>query len=252
MIGKKISSASPMPLAVEVKKLFFRYGSEYVLEDINASIDDGEYIAIIGPNGGGKTTFIKLLCGLLKPTKGEIFLYGKPAHKQQSLIGYLPQNTAFKLDIPLLAKEVILQGKLKAKKFFFNKTDYKALENIAKKLGIEELLNKKIATLSGGQRQKVLLARALIANPKILVLDEPTAAVDLKGQEDIYTLLKELSITRIVVSHDIRILLEGVQRVFYINRKLVVHDNISLPISPTKGHFCEMELIKELKKGCYE
>ncbi len=236
--------------AVEVHNLYFRYDKEYVLEDITATIWDQEYIAIIGPNGGGKSTFVRLLLGLLQPTQGEIFLYNKPPLQARHLVGYLPQNVNFHLEIPLLAREVILQGRLGPKKFRFNAMDYKLLAQVAKELEIDTLLDKKIANLSGGERQRVLLARALITKPKLLILDEPTAAVDINAQKRIYEILKTLKMTKIVISHDINILLEGVDRVFYLNRKLFIHDNIPLKLQNNKGHFCEMELFEELKRRC--
>ena len=238
-------------VAIAIEGLSFAYDKEYVLENISAKIYENEYIAIIGPNGGGKTTLLKLLLGLLEPTKGSIEIFGKPPQKARHLIGYLPQHINFNLDIPLLAREVILQGRLTLKKRRFNEEDILALQDIARSLHIEHLLEKKIGSLSGGERQRVLLARALVTNPKILLLDEPTAAVDIAAQKEIYALLKELALTKIVVSHDINILLEGVSRVFYINRKLFIHDNVKLEIEAKDGHFCEMELFEELRRGCH-
>ncbi len=236
--------------AVEVKELYFRYDKEYVLENITATIWDKEYIAIIGPNGGGKSTFVRLLLGLLQPTKGEILIYGKPPLQARHMIGYLPQNVNFNLDIPLLAREVILQGRLESGKFRFDSEDIKLLYQIAKELDIENLLDRKISDLSGGQRQRVLLARALITKPKLLILDEPTASVDIASQKRIYQILKTLDMTKIVISHDINILLEGVDRVFYLNRKLFIHENIHLEVQSKDGHFCEMELFEELRRRC--
>ena len=235
-----------MQSAIKIDHLYFRYDKEYVLEDISATIADREYIAIIGPNGGGKSTFVKLLLGLLTPTQGKIEIYGNAPDKSRETIGYLPQNIHFNLDIPLQAREVILQGRLSAKKRSFTKEDFETLHSIAQKLRIAHLLNKKIGQLSGGERQRVLLARALATKPKILILDEPTAAVDFTTQKEIYQLLQELDLTKIVVSHDINILLQGVDRVFYINRKLYIHEHIDIEIKPKEGHFCEMELFEQL------
>ena len=239
----------PSP-AIEVRHLYFAYNKEYVLQDINVTIEEGEFIAIIGPNGGGKSTFLKLLLGLLKPTRGEVFVYGKPASQMREVFGYLPQNINFSLDIPLTAKEVVLQGRLTPGKFRYTQEDMQKLHQIAHKLHIRDLLDQKIGALSGGQRQRVLLARALVSEPKILILDEPTASVDLEAQKAIYKLLQELQMTKIVVSHDINIIFEGVKRVFYINRSLIVHENIPLQIDRKDGHFCEMDLFEELFKGC--
>jgi len=237
-------------LAIEIEHLWFRYDKEYVLEDIDARIYDKEYIAIIGPNGGGKTTFVRLLAGLLRPTKGKIAIYGMPPQQARQIIGYLPQNVNFGLDIPLLAKEVILQGRLGRGKFRYSDDDMAKLEQIARRLSITDILHRKIGDLSGGQRQRVLLARALMTDPKLLILDEPTASVDLGAQKQIYAILQELQITRLVVSHDINIILKGVERVFYINRKLYIHENLPMRIEHEGEHFCEMDLFEELQKGC--
>ncbi|NPA04333.1 MAG: metal ABC transporter ATP-binding protein [Epsilonproteobacteria bacterium] len=239
-----------MRLAISIKNLFFKYRNENVLEEINATICEGEYIALIGPNGGGKSTLLKLILGLLTPTQGEVLIFGKPPFKQRKLLGYMPQYVNFKLELPLLVKEVILQGRLERFKFRYTPNDFKALYEISQKLKIENLLDKKISTLSGGLRQRVLLARALIANPKILLLDEPTASVDMKAQREIYALLKTLPITKLVVSHDINLLLEGVDRVFYVNKRLVIHESLDIKISsPREGHFCQVELFEELKRS---
>ncbi len=235
-----------MPYAVEVSDLWFSYDKEPVLQNINATIKEGEYIAIIGPNGGGKTTFLKLLLGLLKPQKGKILIYGKPPQLASSLIGYTPQNVHQNSDMPLRVIDVILQGRLCGTKLRFGKEDKEVAIQKAHELGIEHLLYTKIANLSGGQRQRTLIARALACEPKILVLDEPTAAIDMEGQNQIYKLLKNLPLTRIVVSHDIKILLEGVDRVFYINKELVIHDNLHFDLHP-QGHFCEMELLEAIR-----
>ncbi len=236
--------------AIEVENLFFKYNKEYVLEDINLKIFENEYIAIIGPNGGGKTTFLKLLLGLLTPTKGSIKIYAKPPSRFKTSIGYLPQRVNFNLDMPISVKDIVLQGRLKNGKFFYEKEDYKKCDQILEKLDIKDLKHRKISELSGGQRQKILLSRALVSEPKILILDEPTASIDIKGQKEIYKILKELELTKIVVSHDIEILFEGVDRVAYINRKLFMHENPGIAIEPTEGHFCEMELFDYLRKNC--
>lgn len=236
-------------IAIEVKNLFFKYDKEYILEDINLKIFENEYIAIIGPNGGGKTTFLKLLLGLLIPTKGSIKVYDKPPSRYKTSIGYLPQRVNFNLDMPISVKDIVLQGRLSSKKLFYEKEDYKKCDQILEKLDLKDLKERKISQLSGGQRQKILLARALVSEPKILILDEPTASIDIKGQKEIYKILKELELTKIVVSHDIKILFEGVDRVAYINRKLFMHENPNIGLEPAEGHFCEMELFDYLRKN---
>jgi len=232
--------------AVEIKNLYFKYEKEFVLEDINFSLNDKEFMTIIGPNGGGKTTLLKLLLGFLKPTKGNIKIYNKSPKENKSIIGYVPQHTTFSLDIPITVFDIVLQGRLKKGKFFYQKKDKEKAKQMLNKLKIYEFKNKKIKDLSGGQRQKVLIARALVSEPKILIMDEPTSAIDPKGQKEILDLIENLKITRIIVSHDIKILLRNVDKIAYIHKKAILHEGPKLNI-PKDKHFCEVELIDFLK-----
>ena len=226
--------------AIEVKHLYFKYENEWVLEDINFTLKDKEFMAIIGPNGGGKTTLLKILLGFLKPNRGEIKI-------KTSKIGYVPQYTNFSLDIPISVLDVVLQGKLSKFKFFYNESDKQIAIEKLKLVKMEEYKNKKISDLSGGQRQRVLIARALVANPEILLLDEPTSAIDIKGQKEIYEILKTLDITKVIISHDINILLEGVNKVAWINKTLVLHKTPDLHFQKGEGHFCEIEFINSIQ-----
>ncbi len=232
--------------AVEVKNLYFKYYKEWILEDINFTLNDKEFMAIIGPNGGGKTTLLKLLLGFLNPIKGEIKIYSKPPKKNRNIIGYVPQHTNFSLDLPITVFDIVLQGRLKKGKFFYSKEDKEKAKEILNTLNIYNLANKKIKDLSGGQRQKVLIARALVSKPKILMMDEPTSAIDPKGQKEILDLIENFEITRLVVSHDIKILLRDVDKIAYIHKKAVIHEGPKLNI-PKDKHFCEVELIDFLK-----
>ena len=232
--------------AVEVKHVYFKYENEWVLEDVNFSLEDKEFMAIIGPNGGGKTTLLKILLGFLKPTIGKVKIYGKPPEKNRLLIGYVPQHTNFALDLPITVFDIVLQGRLKKGKFFYNKEDKEKAKEVLKTLDIYNLKDKKIKNLSGGQRQKVLIARALVSEPKLLIMDEPTSAIDPKGQKEILDLIESFNITRIVVSHDIKILLRKVDKIAYIHKKAVIHEGPKLKI-PIDKHFCEIELINFLK-----
>jgi zinc transport system ATP-binding protein len=232
--------------AVEVKHLYFKYENEWVLEDISFTLKDKEFLAIIGPNGGGKTTLLKILLGFLKPSKGEVLIYSTPPKKAREIIGYVPQHTNFSLDIPITVFDIVLQGRVKKKKFFYSKEDKSKAEEIMDKLGILEFKNRKIKDLSGGQRQKVLIARALVSEPKIILMDEPTSAIDPTGQKEILDLIETLDMTRIVVSHDIKILLRNVDKIAFIHKKAVIHEGPKLNI-PKDKHFCEIELIDFLK-----
>jgi zinc transport system ATP-binding protein len=236
--------------AVTVKNVYFKYDKEIVLENINFSLKDKEFMAIIGPNGGGKTTLLKLMLGFLKPTSGEILIYSKLPNNTHELIGYVPQHTNFSLDIPITVFDIVMQGRLKKGKFFYTNVDKEKANEVLKTLKIEKFKNRKIKDLSGGQRQKVLIARALVSEPKIVIMDEPTSAIDTNGQKEILDLIENLDITRVVVSHDIKILLRKVDKIAFINKKAVIHEGPKLNI-PKDKHFCEVELIEFLKdKSC--
>ena len=232
--------------AVEVKNLYFKYEKEWVLENINFFLKDKEFMAIIGPNGGGKTTLLRLLLGFLTPIKGEIKIYGKSPKENREIIGYVPQHTNFSLDLPITVFDIVLQGRLKKGKFFYNNLDKEKAKEVLQTLNIFSLKNKKIKDLSGGQRQKVLIARALVSEPKILIMDEPTSAIDPTGQKEILDLIESFEVTRIVVSHDIKILLRNVDKIAYIHKKAIIHEGPKLNI-PKDSHFCEVELIDFLK-----
>ena len=235
-----------MTKALIIKNLYFMYEKNFVLEDINLTLEDKEFLTIIGPNGGGKTTLLRIILGLLKPFKGEILIYNKPPYKASNFIGYVPQHTNFSLDIPITVFDIVLEGRLKAFKFFYSKEDKEKTIQILKKIKIEHLKDKRIKELSGGERQKVLIARALNSNPKIIIMDEPTSAIDPQGQKEILNLIENLNITRVVVSHDLKILLRKVDKIVYINKKLILHQGPKLNI-PKDKHFCEIELIDFLR-----
>ena len=232
---------------ISVNNLFFKYNKINVLENINLDIKNSDFLAIIGPNGGGKSTLLKLLLGLIKPQKGNIQKSIKTDY-----IGYVPQNTDLNTDFPITALEVVLMGHIKKQKslFGYSKDDKACAMNSLEKVGMKEFANTKIGDLSGGQRQRVFIARSLCASPKIILLDEPTANIDVKGQREIYELLKELnkSICIVVVSHDISVLLNYAKNVAHINKNLVYHniENLNSKIDNENEHMCEVELLSAL------
>ncbi len=238
-----------MKKQIEVKELSFTYHDNTILENINLTLDDGDYLAIIGPNGGGKTTFVKLLLGLKEPRSGTITICKDAPQKARHKIGYLPQYINFNMDMPINVMDIVLQGRMQKNRLFFRDDDYHIAEQQLEKMGILHLKERKIKELSGGQRQRVLLARALAKEPTILILDEPTASIDVEGQKEIYTLLNALPQTKIVVSHDINILFEGVNKVAHINKTLHLHKGVSGTVRKDEGHFCEMELLDILKEN---
>ncbi len=236
-----------MKKQIEVRDLWFSYGKTPILEHVDLDVYEGDFLALIGPNGGGKTTLIKLLLGLRTPKRGTIRILGTTPAKARSRIGYLPQYINFNMDLPINVIDIVMQGRLKKNKLFYDARDREIAYAQMRKMKIASIAHRKIKELSGGQRQRVLLARALCMDPEILILDEPTASIDPKGQKEIYALLKELPQTKIIVSHDINILFEGVNRVAHINKTLYMHERIQTALHPRKGHFCEVELLDILK-----
>ena len=234
---------------INISNLYYKYHKTDVLENINLSIKDDDFLAIIGPNGGGKSTLLKLILGLLTPVTGKI-----DKKLKNSSIGYVPQNTNLNIDFPITALEIVLMGHIVSKKriFGYSKEDIACAMESLKKVSMEKFANSKIGDLSGGQRQRVFIARALCSNPKIMLLDEPTASIDVKGQREIYELLKELNkfICIVVVSHDISVLLNYAKNVAHINKNLVYHslENIQKNLDTQNEHLCEVELLSALGK----
>ena len=240
---------------LKIEKLSFAYEKQTVLENINLSVNPKDFLAIIGPNGGGKSTLLKLILGINKIQKGSIKIEDKNSILCLNDIGYVPQNTNINTDFPIKVIEVVLMGRTKEKKSFwgYSKNELQKASQSLAKVGMEKYKNSKIGSLSGGQRQRVMIARALFTNPKILLLDEPTSSIDVKGQKDIYRLLKDLSkeVTIVVVSHDISIVLEYATKVAYINHTLVLHnlENSKKIFDTNNKHFCEVELLSLLQNN---
>lgn len=234
---------------LEIDNLTFDYDGTNVLENINLSLDEKDFLAIIGPNGGGKSTLLNLILGILETKNGKITINNQDPSRQLSNIGYVPQNTNINTSFPIKVIEVVLMGHISDKKPLFGYSDAEkacALGALTQ-VGMEQFANAKIGSLSGGQRQRVMIARALCNHPTLLLLDEPTASIDVDGQRKIYELLKDLNklMTIIVVSHDISVTLNYANKVAYINKFLTLHNNISrFSTTPQNGHFCEVELMQ--------
>ncbi|MBU5438594.1 metal ABC transporter ATP-binding protein [Tissierella sp. MSJ-40] len=213
---------------LSIKDLTLKYGKNEVLTNVSFQVQQGDYIGIVGPNGSGKTTFINAILGLKTPFKGEIE-FNKDIVKQSS-IGYLPQRSIRNDKLfPAKVREVVATGLLAEKKEpkFYVQEDYNKVDKILEKLRIEELKNKKIGDLSGGQQQRVLLARAMVASPKILILDEPTNALDSKTREELYDILKILNIedkvTIMIVSHDLKTIGKYINKILYLEGKVIFY-----------------------------
>ena len=217
---------------IEIKNLDFAYTREAVLKDVNLTIRQKDFVAIIGPNGGGKTTLLKLVLGLLAPVKGTVRVDGKSPQEASPCIGYVPQDVHTNRSFPITAIDVVLMGKLDPNKRLSRRSTANRREALAalERMEMAVHADKKIGLLSGGQRQRVFIARALVAGPKLLLLDEPTASIDTKGQADFYRLLRELNkdITVLVVSHDLFVISRYVKSVACVNKKLHYHDQAEI------------------------
>lgn len=219
-------------IVIDINNVSFNYGMVSVLEDISLRIHEDEFIGIIGPNASGKSTLLKLILGLLKPDQGTIKISNKKCQHAKNHIGYVPQRVDFSRDFPVTVEEAVLMGHITSSSLFFkfSKSEIASAEKAMQKLEIENIAKRQIGSLSGGQLQRVLIARALVCQPNILILDEPTSNVDMRVEEDIFALLKNYSehMTIIVVSHDIAFISGYVDRVACLNHTLVCHDTESI------------------------
>lgn len=208
---------------IDVKNLAVNYGDFRALHDVSFSLSEGDFLAVVGPNGSGKSTLIKALSGLLKPNEGVINRAAKLTH-----IGYLPQKSTYADPrFPATVREIVASGLLGNKKFprFLTNENYKSVDDALKLLKIEDLKYKRIGHLSGGQQQRALLARALVSNPSILILDEPTGALDPTSRDCFYSTLKEMnekhSVTIIIVSHDSHEIGNFAKSILFLDRQVL-------------------------------
>ncbi|WP_320170696.1 ABC transporter ATP-binding protein [Maridesulfovibrio sp.] len=216
---------------ISFRNVNFGYGPHPVLTDLNFDIYRGDYVAVIGPNGGGKTTLIKLLLGLLKPQCGEIDILGLPPGRHGEKVGYMPQYTTVSRSFPITVRDAVLMGKVSPGLggifgLSFDRRASRAVETALERVGMLKHIERKVSDLSGGQKQRVFIARAIVDEPQLLLLDEPTASVDQAGKSGLYCLLRELNreMTVVMVSHDISVLGQGVKSVACVNRKVHLHD----------------------------
>lgn len=214
--------------AIEVEHVFYSYEGSEVLKDVSFTLESGEFLGIIGPNGGGKTTLLKLLLGILKPDRGWIRVLGQEPHDASHRVGYVPQNMAFSRSFPISVVDVALMGRLSRSRIGkkYKEEDRQKVESVLKRVGMWDHRDRLMSKLSGGQRQRVLIARALATDPEILFLDEPTAGVDSEFQTDLYDFLKELNreVTIVVITHDIGVVSSYMKSIACLNRYFIFHD----------------------------
>ena len=222
----------PIPVITLEKVSFAYYGMLPVLQNICLTVQAGEFLGLVGPNGGGKSTLLKLILGLLQPIHGKISVLGRSPRWGRAALGYVPQHVSFPRDFPISVLETVLLGRIGKTRFWggYCSEDRQRAEQAMAESGIVDLKQRQIGQLSGGQLQRVLIARALVSQPEILILDEPTSNIDLRTEEEIFDLLKQLNarMTIIVVSHDIAFITRYVTRVACLNGTLVCHQTAPL------------------------
>lgn len=210
---------------VDFKNVSFYYDERPVLEDISFSIKKDDFIAVLGPNGGGKTTLLKIILGLLRPSEGAVRVFGSKPGTDRKLIGYLPQNILYDINFPIDVFNAVIMGRYRGLLHKYTEKDEELTLDALKTVGMLEYKDRHISMLSGGQLQRVLIARAIVRKPELLLLDEPMSSVDPVTQKSIYELFNELSkkMAIIFVTHDIGAISVHIDRVFCLNRKLYYH-----------------------------
>lgn len=242
-----INAASPLSV-IDVRSLSFSYNGNLVLENVNFSVKKGEFLGVFGPNGGGKTTLLRLIMGFLEPQKGAIRVLGNPPQEARPSIGYVPQFSRYDKKFPISVLEIVMMGCL-AEMPWWGGYSHAAREkslSLLEKVGLADLKDRSFGTLSGGQAQRALIARALVDDPEILLLDEPTANIDPLAERDIHKLLHTLrngTMTILMVTHDLQSITGEATRLLcvqrdvqeYTTREICDHFNVGLYHSRTFG-----------------
>jgi zinc transport system ATP-binding protein len=233
---------------VRLQNIWVNYGGVPALEDVTLSIFPHDFLGIIGPNGGGKSTLLKLLLGLVKPDSGSVSVFGKTPEQARSRIGYVSQRPAFDLDFPVSVRDVVMMGRYGKTGLVrhYSREDKAAVERALVRVGMVDYRDKQIGSLSGGQQQRVFVARALVAAPALLLLDEPTASIDPTMQTEFYELLAELKqgLTIVMVSHDIGAISVYVDKIACLNRQLYYHGSKEItPEVLEQTYKCPVQLI---------
>lgn len=233
--------------AIEIHNLWFSYNGQPVLTNINLTLEPGDFTALIGPNGGGKTTLLKLMAGLLKPDRGSVRVLGKRPRRVASRLGYVPQEIGINIRFPVSVRDVVMMGRLRSFRGWsgYSRSDRQKARKILERLEMWEYRNRRIGELSGGQRQRVFIARALVSDPEILFLDEPTASVDAAHQSDFYAILKELNstMTIVIVNHDLMVISTHVKSVACVNHGLHFHSGSEVTPEMMRMYQCPVELV---------
>lgn len=233
---------------VELDGICVNYGEVTALENVSLSVFEHDFLGVIGPNGGGKSTLLKVILGLIKPHHGSVFVFGKPPARARSRIGYVSQRSVFDRDFPASVWDVALMGRYDRAGImrWYRGEDRAEAEKALARVGMLEHRGKQIGRLSGGQQQRVFVARALVSEPELLLLDEPTASIDSTMQSEFYELLEQLkdSLTIVMVSHDIGAVSVHVDKIACLNRELYYHGSRELTPEILEATYqCPVQLI---------
>jgi zinc transport system ATP-binding protein len=233
---------------VRIRDLTFGYGREVVLDHVSLDIQPRDFLAVIGPNGGGKTTLLKAVLGLVRPWSGEVNYNLPSGNDPRGRLGYVPQFSTFDRDFPLRISDMVLMGRLGHRRLLrpWSREDRAAAAGAIERLGLQSVARAHVSEVSGGQLQRALIARSLVSEPEILFLDEPTASIDAESRETLRALLEDLnrSIPIVVVTHDVTSLAPMVRRIACINRKLFYHGDPELSLEVMEEVYgCPVELV---------
>ena len=235
---------------VSISDLWVYRREHVVLEDINLELLEGDFLGLIGPNGGGKSTLLKAMLGLIKPDRGSITIFGKKPAAARSRMGYVPQKTVFDQSFPVKVLDVVLMGRYSRAGLLhrYDRQDRKAALEALQAVGMEERAEREIGALSGGEQQRVFVARSLVSDPELLLLDEPTAGVDSAQQTDFYDLLchlnRDMGIAIVLVSHDVTAISTYVSKIACLNQRLYYHGTKELSNEDIeKAYGCPVEMI---------
>ena len=210
--------------AIRFDSVTFAYHHRAVLDDVSFTVNEGDFVGVIGPNGSGKTTLLKVMLGFLEPQSGSVSIFGEAPTQAQPKLAYVPQALHFDRQFPISVNDLVLSGRLSEMSFLgqYRKEDRERALDALERVRLQPLARRPFATLSSGERQKALLARALVSNPKLLILDEPCSNVDAQAQETIYSVLEELKreVTIVMVTHDLRVASEKVDTILCVEETL--------------------------------
>ncbi|MBT3362690.1 MAG: metal ABC transporter ATP-binding protein [Chloroflexi bacterium] len=242
------NQAHPPEDIIRLENVWMYYNDVPVLEDINLTIGHGDFLGIIGPNGGGKTTLLKIILGLIKPTRGELLYCKYSSQKGENLMGYVTQHNLFDHSFPVSVWDVAMMGRAKGSNLFkrYSKYDKEVTAHALDTVGMLEHKDTQIGSLSGGQQQRVFIARALATEPELLLLDEPTASVDSAAQTEFYELLEQLKqqMAIVIVSHDLSAISIYVDKIACLNRQLFYHGNTEIsPEMLEETYKCPVQII---------